>query len=312
MKYLCLNLLFIGCALMGHAQIKDTVLLKKNLPDSILSPTRVLSIPEPFDAAKALGELFPGRRYKMKDDDVINWECRTCATKDYEDVNEDNAGAFPYKEGVATRVINVVSYKDSTGTEYKMLAFNHSVYDKEGMQTSRFTGGLLGLAKFALVDKNWVLKYYQPAVAAYGSFAQCPPIHPLVIGHDQYAFIIKSVNGGAPGPYDGSFYMLVGTGGAYKQLLVADDVIRTKSDDDEGLCSWESEYTCPESDKRFFRDVIVTMKGIFKATDTDGMPDAIKPLIKGKKSGKFTIVQRYVFKGNKGYVLQLPVQASVE
>jgi hypothetical protein len=297
------------------AQSNEGDLQKKNLRDTILLQPRTLTMPDPFDGQKALLKLFPGKFYSLSSgaykNEMINWECKTCVTKVYVDVNEDGNSAFPYEEGVATRLINVMSYKDSSGTQYKMISFNHSAYDPDGAMVSRFTGGLLGLAKFVLVDNTWVLKHFQPAIAAYGAFSNCPTPTPVLIGHDQYAFMLKHSNGGAGGPYAGSLYLVAGANGGYQQVMAAYRTERTEVGEDEGMSSWTSEYTVPASEKRFFRDIIVTTKGIYKATDIESLPDEVQPLVKGKKKGTFTMVQRYVYKGSKGYMLQLPVKAAV-
>jgi hypothetical protein len=127
--------------------------------------SRILIIAKPFDGWKALQQLFPGKHYKLvrKEyyNELINRECKTCKTKTYENVNEDANGAFPYAEGVATRLMNVMDFKDSSGLQYKVISFNHSIFDEDDAQTSRFTGGLLGLAKFVLTDGGWKLRMFQ-------------------------------------------------------------------------------------------------------------------------------------------------------
>src|SRR4051812_26051805 len=170
--------LFVGLLLLTSTCFAQDELKKKNVSDTILRQDRKLEMPSPFDATKALLKLFPGKYYNLSKDkyinDLISWECKSCAAKQYPDVNDDSNGPFPFSEGVATRLINIMSYKDSAGTQYKVITFNHSEYDADGAQTSRFTGGLLGLAKFVLVDSTWQLRFFQPAIGAYGAFSQCP------------------------------------------------------------------------------------------------------------------------------------------
>lgn len=307
MKYTCLLLsLFLTTTCFAQDELK-----KKNVSDTILQQNRTLEMPDPFDATKALLKLFPGKYYNLSDkyiNDLISWECKTCITKSYNDVNEDGNSPFPFKEGVATRLINIMSYEDSSGTRYKVISFNHSEYDADGAQTSRFTGGLLGLAKFVLINDKWVLKFFQPAIAAYGAFSQCPRPTAVLIGQDQYAFMLKHSNGGGGGPFDGALFLIAGANGAYQQVMAAYGVERTEVEDGS---FWSCEYSVPVSEKKFFRDIIITIKGTYKSTDTESLPDEIKPLVKGKKQGGFMMEQRYVYKGSKGYVLQLPVKASL-
>lgn len=315
MKQLFIGLLCsLGVATGCFAQ--DGELLKKNISDTMLSPTRILEIPEPFDGQKALLKLFPGKHYKIVSGDytneMINWDCTGCKAKSYIDANEDAAYDFPYAEGVATRLLNVISYKDSSGTQYKMLTFNHSEYDADGAQVSRFTGGTLGIAKFALSGKVWSMKFFQPAIGAYGAFSSCPDPKALMIGHDQYAFMLKVVNGPAGGPFAGVLYLIAGTGGTYKQVMAMYDAQRTEVSDEEGLASWDCTYSCPESDKRFFRDIIVTIKGKYTATDLESLPDEVRPYAKSNKKGTFTLARRYVFKWGKGYQLQGPAGVTVD
>ncbi|MBS0031232.1 hypothetical protein ACTJJ0_29995 [Chitinophaga sp. 22321] len=289
-------------------------LKKKNVSDTILQ-NRSLLLQGTFDAQRALLQLFPGKHYRLTDgknvNEMINWECKSCAAKNYPDVNEDALGAFPYKDGVATRLINVMDFKDSTGQQYKVISFNHSGFDEDGTQTSRFTGGLLGLAKFVLTDNGWNLRMFQPAISAYGAFSQCPTPKPLLIGKDQYAFVIKHSNGGGGGPFDGNYYLVAGVNGGYQQVMAAYGIERTVGGDEE-QSSWQSTYTVPASDKKYFRDILVTLKGTVNAKDLDGLPNEVKNLVKGKKQAHFTAEERYVYKGAaKGYELQLPVKAAL-
>jgi hypothetical protein len=310
MKHLLAGLLLLSTTCFAQEELK-----KKNVSDTILHQDRKLEMRSPFDATKALLKLFPGRYYNLSEgkyvNDLISWECKGCAAKQFPDVNEDGNGPFPFSEGVATRLINIMSYKDSAGTQYKVITFNHSAYDADGAQTSRFTGGLLGLAKFVLVDSTWQLRFFQPAIASYGAFSQCPTPTLVLIGKDQYAFMLKNSNGPGGGPFDGSLYLIAGTGGAYQEIMRGYHVERTEVGEEEGLSSWTYEYSIPVSEKKFFRDIIVTIKGTYITTDDEFVFDEIKPLIKGKKKGKFMIVQRYVYKGSKGYVLQMPATASL-
>lgn len=303
----CLGIV-INCA------AQDGDLQKKNLSDTILLQTRTLNVREPFDGLKVLRQLFPGKYYDLSSgkykNQLINWECKTCKPKSYIDVNEGSSYEFPYAEGVATRLINVLSYTDSSGTQYKMLTFNHSEFDLDGAQVSRFTGGTIGLAKFALIDSVWSLKYFQPAVGAYGAFSQCPAPELILIGHDQYAFMIKSLNGGAGGPFYGNLFLIAGADGSYKEVLSAYGVEKTEGE--ENSSAWTFTYNAPVSNKRFFRDIIVTIKGTYNAEDFEELPDEVKPHAKSNKKGKFTLAKRYVYKWGKGYQFQGPAGVIVD
>lgn len=309
--------LLLNCSLVFHcfAQTSKGDLEKKELNSTILLQDRSLTIPSPFDGQKALLKLFPGKYYDLSDknyeDKVINWECSTCEVKTYTDVNEEGDVSFPYTAGVATRLLNVMSYSDSSGTQYKMLAINHSEYGPDGERVGRFTGGLLGLAKFVLTDSVWTLKFFQPAIAAYGAFSTCPKPTPLLIGQGQYAFMIRHVNGGPGGPYDSRFYLVAGSGGAYRQVMAASNVERTGVDVATGMSSWSATYKVSPG-KKFFRDIVVTIKGNYNTTEIEELPEEIRPLIKNKKKGNFTVTRLYTYKGSQGYVLQTPAAATIE
>lgn len=293
----------------------DAVLKKKTVGDSVMI-NREIILPEPFNGQKAMLALFPGRYYNLTrsfKNEMVNWTCPTCKPKQYEDVNEDSAPPFPFKQGVATRLMNIMDFKDSSGMQYKVLSFNHSEFDEDGMQTSRFTGGLLGLAKFVLTDGGWKLRMYTPAIKAYGAFSQCPTPKPLLIGQDQYAFILRHTNGPGGGPFYTTNYLIAGLNGNYQEVMAANAVEKSGGDADEGgVSSWTSEYSVPASDKKYFRDIVITLKGTYHTDDLDPLPTEVTKLIKkGKKTGKFTLVQRYVYKGSKGYELQPGAQATV-
>lgn len=309
--FLCLLCSF---GMIANAAAQEGELQKKDLSDTILLPTRTLSVSEPFDGLKVLRQLFPGQYYDLSSgnykNQLINWECKTCKPRSYIDANEGSDYEFPYAAGIATRLLKVLSYKDSSGTQYRMLTFNHSEFDPDGAQTSRFTGGTIGLAKFVLTDGVWSLKYFQPAVGAYGAFSKCPAPELLLIGHDQYAFMLKSLNGGAGGPFYGNLYLIAGADGAYKEVLSAYAAQRTSGEDYPS--SWDCVYNAPFSNKRFFRDIIVTIKGTYNAADFDDLPEEVKPYAKSNKAGKFTLAKRYVYKWGKGYQFQGPAGVTVD
>ncbi|NLR81461.1 hypothetical protein [Chitinophaga eiseniae] len=300
-------------ASLGQSVSED--LKKKNVSDTILQ-NRNLVLPGTFDGQKALLQLFPGQHYKRstgngKFDELINWECKTCKGKPYLNIYDEGSDVFPFPDGVATRLMNVMDFKDSSGMQYKVMSFNHSEFDPEGFQVSRFTGGILGLAKFVLTDGGWKLRMYQPVIGAYGAFSQCPTPKPLLIGNDQYAFLLKNLNGGAGGPFDGDYYLIGGINGGYQQIMAAYGVERTEVSAEENMSAWTSTYTVPASDKKYFRDIVITLKGTATADDTDRLPEEVKALLKGKKKIRFTAEERYAYKGSKGYELQSPVKAAL-
>jgi hypothetical protein len=308
MKYL-----FVSLVLLSTTCFAQDALKTKTVSDTILRMDRKLEMPSPFNSTKALLKLFPGKYANLSDkdyiNDMINWTCPTCKSKEFPNENEDSPGGFPFSEGVATRLLNILSYKDSSGTQYKMLTFSHSEFDQDGVRTGRYIGGLMGLAKFKQVDSTWVMTFFQPAIGTYGAFSSCPKPELVMIGKDQYAFMLKSTNGPGGGPFYTTFYLIAGTGGAYQQILSAAGVEKTA--DEAPSSSWTAEYTVPESDKKYFRDIIVTVKGTFAAEDVEALPDAVRAVIKGKKTGKFMTEQRYVYKGSKGYEAQQPMKATL-
>lgn len=296
------------------SQDQEVIMTKKNISDTALVTTRTLLIPEPFDAQKVMLQLFPGKYYKLVEykGNVINWSCKTCKPITYPDVNEDAVSAFPFKEGVSTRLINIMDYQDSSGVRYKVMSFNHSVFDEEGNMTSRFTGGILGLAKFTSTPQGWKLRSYQPAIAAYGAFSQSPAPKLVMIGKDQYAFMLKHSNGGGGGPFDGAFFLIAGTGSSYQQVMAAYGIERTAVSEEEALCDWTSTYSVPVSNKKYFRDILITTNGNYTASDKNNLPEDVLKLVKNRKKGKFTMQQRYVYKAGKGYLLQGPAKATVD
>lgn len=291
-----------------RAKPRDEELKKKNLSDTILKG-RTLTVPDPFDAQKALLALFPGIYYNLSSSDynneLISWECKTCTPKACIDVNGMEDCVFPATGGVATRLMNVMDYSDAAGQQYKVISFNHSEYDADGITTGRFSGGILGLAKFMRTPEGWKLRIFQPVVRAYGAFSQCPTPKALLIGEDQYAFLIKHLNGGAGGPFGGATFLIAGADGSYLEVLAAYGTERTEGGEAGPNCNWKSEVSCPVSTKKYFRDIIITTKGRYYASDKEGMPEAVSRRLKGKKEGSFTIVRQYIYKGSgTGYVAQ--------
>lgn len=282
----------------------------KNVSDTILNPKRIVSISEPFNSIKAMQKLFPGRLYNLSDHNIFtSWKIKNSNPVAYIDFNEvEGDQFFPYKDGVATRLLSNIDYTDSKGNQFKLLFFNHSFYDEDGLQTSRFTGGLLGVAKFAKNGDLWDMRSFQPAVAAFGSFAQCPSPKLLQIGEDQYAFTLLHVNGGAGGPYDGSLYLVAGLDGKYQSIMQIFNYQLTNSISTK----WTSSYSVVnDNNKKYFRDIIITTSGSFqKQADEEfeiNFPEEIAEMAKTKKQFTFTIEKRYAFSGKKYKSVGKPV-----
>ncbi|MBO9727349.1 MAG: hypothetical protein J7623_01795 [Chitinophaga sp.] len=299
------------------AQAPKGDLQLKNINDTFLLPTRNLILNSDFNPQEALLQLFPGKHYRLVDgknvNEMINWKCKTCMPKRYEDVNgpgeNDGFQDFPKAEGIATRLLNVMDFKDSSGLQYKVMSFNHSVFHKEGFQGTRLVGGLLGLAKFVRTDQGWHLRMFTPVIKAYGDYSACPAPKPLQIGADQYAFMLEHSSGMGDGPFHETYYLIAGINGAYQQVMAVHDIQQLVDEDKTGIASnWKSTYSVPASDKKYFRDIVVTTTGTAIATDAGGLPKGVDALLQGKKKIHFVQERRFVYKGPaKGYE-QLPAQ----
>ncbi|PXY39393.1 hypothetical protein DMB65_18080 [Flavobacterium cheongpyeongense] len=283
---------------------QDDVVQLKNVSDTILNTKRTLKIPDPLNEIKTMQQLFPGEFYKLPDDNIfMSWKCKSCKPEHYTDVNGvEEDPLFPYKEGVATRLDTTISYSDSKGNQFKMLVFNHSFYDADGLQTSRFNGGLLGLAKFSKTGNLWEMKSFQPAIAAFGAFSRIPALKLVEIGEDQYAFSLIHANGGAGGPYNAYLYLIVGFNGKYQTLMKLADY--RLSNNAEGSTEWSSTYkVVNDVKKKFFRDFVITTTGFYKkakGTEDDfevEMPKEVSEMVKTKKQFNFTIEKRLSFNG---------------
>ncbi|MEO8535076.1 MAG: hypothetical protein ABI441_15060 [Flavobacterium sp.] len=307
MKYFVFSLLFFSVC-----SAQETIVELKNVSDTILNTKRVLSITGQPDAVKTMQKLFPGKLYKLSDRNIfVSWKCKTCKPVAYTDVNgEEGDQLFPYTNGVATRLNENIDYSDSKGNQFKLMIFNHSVYDEDGLQTSRFTGGLMGIAKFAKNGNSWEMKSFQPAIAAFGSFAQAPTPKLVNIGEDQYALTLVHSNGGAGGPYSGYLYLIAGFEGKYQPILEVPDYQLTNTQN----LQWSGSYkVIADSNKKFFRDLLVTTTGTYKKPnkndeeyDAEG-PKEISEMMKTKKQFNFVIEQRFSFKGKKYNVVGKPV-----
>ncbi|WP_029270206.1 hypothetical protein [Flavobacterium sp. KJJ] len=291
---------------------QDDIVQLKNVKDTILNTKRTLKINDPLDAVKTMQKLFPGKLYNLSDHNTfVSWNCKTCKPNAFTDVNgEEGDQMFPYTNGVATRILANIDYSDSKGNEFKVLAFNHSIYDEDGLQTSRFSGGLLGLAKFAKNGKVWEMRSFQPAVAAFGAFAQCPTPKLLQIGEDQYAFTILHVNGGGGGPFEGYLYLIAGFDGKYQPILEVNNYQLTNVES----TSWSSSYTVVNDNiKKHFRDIIIKTNGSFnKAAQANdefevNFPDEIIAMTKTKKQFNFEIERRFSFKGKSYKMIDKPI-----
>lgn len=308
---LFLPLWITGSALAQASHSGD--LKCKTVSDTILGQ-RVLVLPDPFSPMRALARLFPGKYYDLSQPEftnqLISWKCPRCTLKIYPDFNEMDTLRFPDPGGVATRLLNVFSFTDSSGRAVKVMSFNHSGYDPDGIQTGRYSGGLLGFATFMHVDRNWRLEMFQPAIAAYGAFSQAPKPKLLKIGEGQYGFVIDHMNGGAGGPFWQSTYLIADVGGAFRQILAADGTGRTTGFD--GKSSWTSTYAVMPGNKQVYRDIVITCKGHFVAPDPEGLPPELTGKIRTGQQGEFTIRHRYVYSAMDNYQEQLPAKITVQ
>jgi hypothetical protein len=304
---------FILCLIFTSiCSAQDDIVQLKNVSDTILNPKRTLKITDPLDGIKTMQKLFPGKLYKMPDHNTfVSWKCKSCKPAVYTDVNGvEQDPLFPYTEGVATRLDTTINYTDSKGNPFKMLVFNHSFYDADGLLTSRFSGGLLGLAKFAKTKNIWEMKSFQPAIAAFGSFSRIPALKLVEIGEDQYAFTLVHSNGGAGGPYEGFLYIIAGLDGKYQSLLETSGYQMSNV----ANIRWSSSYkVVSDNNKKYFRDIIITTNGSYHKPKADdefevNLPEEIdEKMAKTKKQFNFVIEKRYSFKGKKYNAVGKPV-----
>ncbi|MBO9584694.1 MAG: hypothetical protein J7574_11100 [Flavobacterium sp.] len=291
---------------------QETDIQLKNVSDTILNTKRVLKFSDPFDGVKTMQKLFPGKLYHLADKNTfLSWKCKTCKPTAFLDVNGvEGDQMFPYTEGVATRLLANIDYSDSKGNQFKILAFNHSVHDEDGLQTGRFSGGLLGLAKFAKNNTVWEMRSFQPAVAAFGAFAQCPTPKLVEIGEDQFAFTLLHVNGGAGGPFEGWLYLVAGFEGKYQPILEVENYQLTNVES----VKWSGTYSVVnDNSKKHFRDIIIKTSGTFdkaaRAKDEFevNLPEELAAMAKAKKSFNFEIERRYTFKGKLYKMIDKPI-----
>lgn len=197
-------------------------------------------------------------------------------------------------------MLSNLDYTDSKGNQFRLLLFNHSIYDEDGLQTGRFSGGLVGVAKFTKNDKTWQMRSFQPGVAAFGAFAQAPKPKLVEIGEDQYAFTLLHVNGGGGGPFEGVLYLVAGFDGKYQPIL---EVFDYQLSNVESV-KWSSSYTVVNNNtKKHFRDIVIKTNGSFnKAAQANdefevSLPAEIATMAKTKKQFNFEIEKHFSFKG---------------
>ena len=199
---------------------QEDIVQLKNVSDTILNTKRTLIVSGQLDAVKTMQQLFPGKLYNLSDHNSF----------------------VSWK----CKSCKTASYTDVNG--------------EEGLQTGRFSGGLIGVAKFAKNDKIWEMRSFQPAVAAFGAFAQAPKPKLVEIGEDQYAFTLLHVNGGGGGPFEGILYLVAGFDGKYQPIMEVYDYQLINVESTE----WSSSYTVVnDNNKKHFRDIIIKTKGSF-------------------------------------------------
>ncbi len=306
--------LLLWLADSGFAQDPPSGELNCTMVSDTILGQRILTLRDPFNPYRALTKLFPGKCYDLSEpkftNQLISWKCPRCTPKIYPDVNEMDTCRFPDSAGVATRLLHVFSYTDSNGRKVKVMSFNHSGYDPNGIQMGRFSGGLLGFATFMHMGSTWQLEKFQPAIAAYGAFSQTPQPQALEIGHGQYGFVVDHMNGGAGGPFWQNTYLIAEVGGAFRQILVAYGTGRTAGF--YGKSSWTAIYTVIPKDNWIWWDIVINCKGHFVAPDPEGLPAELKARVKAGQQGEFTIRHLYVYSAKEGYQEKLPAKVTLE
>ncbi|MCD0465353.1 hypothetical protein [Flavobacterium sp. ENC] len=306
-KAFALALLFVSVC-----SAQEDIVQLKNVSDTILNPKRSLIVSGQLDPVKTMQQLFPGRLYTLDGHNTfVSWKCKNCKTASFTDVNgEEGDQIFPYERGVATRLLSDIDYTDSKGNQYKLLFFNHSVYDEDGLQTSRFSGGLVGVAKFTKNDKSWQMRSFQPGVAAFGAFSQAPKPKLTEIGEDQFAFTLLHVNGGGGGPFEGTLYLVAGFDGKYQPIM---EVPAYELSNVESI-QWSGSYAVVnDNTKKHFRDIIIKVNGSFnkaaRAKDEFevNLPDEIAAMAQTKKQFNFEIEKRFSFKGKSYKMTSKPI-----
>ncbi|PIF30113.1 hypothetical protein CLU81_0515 [Flavobacterium sp. 9] len=295
-----LSTLFFFLFISTCSAQNDDIVKLKNISDTILNTKRTLRIKGQLDPVETMQMLFPGKLYNFPDHNTfLSWKCTSCKPVSYIDVNgflEDQL--FPYTEGVATRLLTNIDYSDSKGNEFKFMIFNHSIYDEDGGRTSRFTGGLLSIAKFEKNSNSWEMKSFQPAIEAFGSFAESPVPKLVEIGEDQYALTLVHENGAFGSSSSGDLYLLVGIDGKYKPLMEVNYYSLNNISTE-----WSSSYrVVNDNNKKFFRDFVITTTGSYvNAKDSEGdvevdLPSEIVRMAETKKKFNFVIERRFSFK----------------
>ncbi|OCB73804.1 hypothetical protein B0A79_23040 [Flavobacterium piscis] len=311
MRLIRFSIFFLLFSSICTAQDQDIVQLK-NVNDTIISTKRTLQVTDPFDGVKTLQRLFPGKLYKLSDNNTfLSWKCKNCKPSAYTDVNGlEGDQMFPYESGIATRILDNITYKDSKGNEFRLLFFNHSYYDEDGLQTGRFSGGLVGVAKFAKNGNAWQMRSFQPGIAAFGSFAQAPKPKLIEIGEDQYAFTLMHINGGAGGPFEGILYLIAGLDGKYQPIMEVNDYKLTNV----ASLEWSSSYkVVNDNGKKHFRDIIIKTNGSFNKAGKDNgefelnPPKEIAAMAKSKNQFNFEIERRFSFKGKFYKMIDKPI-----
>lgn len=126
------------------------------------------------------------------------------------------------------------------------------------------------------------------------SSPKAPTPHPILIGKDQYAFLIDHVNGPPGGPFWESDYLIAEVGGTYRQILV--DYATGKTAGDDSRSFWKVSYRAVGEAKSSFRDIVFTYKGHYFTTDTLGMRALPRKIGHGAE-GDFTIREVFVYSG---------------
>lgn len=166
------------------------------------------------------------------------------------------------------------------------------------------------MAKFVRIDSGWQLQVFQPAIGAYGSFSQAPAPEPILIGDDQYAFMISHVNGGPGGPFQKIKYLIAEVSGSYRQILSVYGAGRT--DGEDSISRWDCTYAVQPGEKHSFRDIVFVIKGRYLANHPEGLPEELKRMVKDRDKGSFTITRTFSYADKKGYQERLPARVSIK
>lgn len=260
---------------------------------------RSLELKGKFSASRAMQLLFPGNGYRVTEGSdtglMITWKCPSCRNTEVpvSGINSEEAQTITFPSGVSWDTRPLLPIKTLVdGKEAYVLPFYSTPL--VGLEHSgRFNAPVFGTAVFFKDKNSWILKDFQPGLAAVGSFGHSPQPEKMQ-GSETLVLKQKNSNGPAGGPFLEEHLIYGWVNG---HMLLLTEIFPTARVYN-GLSDWESSFSLLK-DKAGLPVLEVTSEGSLNRSNLEDwervvLPSALKDA--AEKQDQFNFILRVKYR----------------